>query len=320
MKVFLIWGFILSIFLFSHLQLPEKSRKRLTSNSPCTASLRRLCVTSLEQKVEAQHSLSGTPPRLQEHSLQTAGCRHPAEGKSTRSENCHKSVLEITVHSGCRVARATTAMDFFFPAFQRGKALMWWDWSRVADCSQRAEGTRSHCGTHSGATAVPTVFSPDKGRLFRSAAVRAADPPLETHRGSPPGTSRHRRHCQLRPVFLVTHTPWAAASLSLSPDAPELRAAHVTGTALLSPSLLAAPQHCSAVTGAVSQVSHSPQRCQPHSITPPIGFSPACNTVSFLTSDYLTLHEFESDTGYEMESYILEINGKALIFPRVCRI
>lgn len=122
MKVFLIWGFILSIFLFSHLQLPEKSRKRLTSNSPCTASLRRLCVTSLEQKVEAQHSLSGTPPRLQEHSLQTAGCRHPAEGKSTRSENCHKSVLEITVHSGCRVARATTAMDFFFSCFSEGKS------------------------------------------------------------------------------------------------------------------------------------------------------------------------------------------------------
>lgn len=84
--------------------------------------LRRLCVTSLEQKVEAQHSLSGTPPRLQEHSLQTAGCRHPAEGKSTRSENCHKSVLEITVHSGCRVARATTAMDFFFSCFSEGKS------------------------------------------------------------------------------------------------------------------------------------------------------------------------------------------------------
>lgn len=268
--------------------------------------------------MEARHSLGAAPPRLQEHSLQTAGCRnHEAVRKSARRGNCRKSVPEIRAHSGCRVARATTAVDFF-SCFPADAALLWWDWSRVAHCSQRAEGTLPPSAVPTAELTQVLPLSPlpsARTRVGCPAVPRAGlQTPLWRRTGQPSGPPRQRRLYPLRSVFLAAHSPRTAASLfSSSPDAPELRAAGVPGGVLLSPSLPAAPRRCSAVTGAVPQVSRPLQRCRPHSDTRPAGFSAACNIVSFLTLDCLTLYEFESDAGYKMESYMLEINGKALI-------
>lgn len=248
--------------------------------------------------MEARHSPGGAPARLQEHRLQTAGCRqHEAVGKSARRGSCRKSVPEIKAHSGCRAAREGYHCRGFSSCFPAGTALLRWGAAGL-HLQPESRGNApclggSHCGTHAAATAVPAAFGPDKGRLrplwrrkdgsarsvpcFWSPAPRGRLPPSPC----PPRT-------------LPSSEVRRARQRSAQPSCRRLRSA--------APRYRRRPAGLPCPAALPAPLRHS--SCW---------FLYCVYIVSFSTSDYLTSREFESGAGYEMESYMLEINGKALI-------
>lgn len=148
-------------------------------------------------------------------------------------------------------------MDFF-SCFPAGTALLWWDWSRVA---QTAEGTLppSAVPTAELTQGLPLSLLPSTQRRAGCPQCRGPGcrPPSGDSQGSP-GPPQRRRLCPLPSAFSITHSPWTAASPPCPPRTPPS-----SGQRSAQPSLPAAPRRCSAVTGAAPRGSRSLQRSGP---------------------------------------------------------